>query len=292
MKIEEALEKFQTQLEADGRSVHTRKQYGRHIRLLAGWARDVGPSGDEVERLDHEGVARFLASDVATSRAAGGQKLATSTNCLRSSLKVFLGHCHRAGYIPHDPGRLIRRARCSPPPPRALSDEDQLRLLSVLEKAKGPEAERDLMLVRILLGAGLRIGSAVALDVEDVDLDKSEILLRQTKGDRRDVVLLSKEVCRHSKRYIAKRKSGPLFTGHGGDRVCVRHAQRRIAAWVAKAGIKQPASAHSLRHAFAMKVLARTGDVLLVKEALRHRSIASTLVYVRTNETQLRAALA
>lgn len=86
MRIEEALERFMTQLEADGRSIHTRRQYQRHVRLLARWARGVGGGGDEIERLGHEDVARFLAAPVATGRQGGGAKKATSANCLRSSV--------------------------------------------------------------------------------------------------------------------------------------------------------------------------------------------------------------
>ena len=49
MHIEAALERFLTQLEADGRSVHTRMQYARHARLFAHWARQVGHCGGRIE---------------------------------------------------------------------------------------------------------------------------------------------------------------------------------------------------------------------------------------------------
>jgi site-specific recombinase XerD len=186
---------------------------------------------------------------------------------------------------------LIRRARCSPPPPRALSEPDQRRLLAVLQKAKRPEAERDHALFHVMLATGIRIGSAVALDVEDVFLDKSEILLRKTKGDRPDVALLGDGIRRHLRRYMAKQQTGPLFTGRDGQRVSVRHVQRRLAQWLEKAGITQPASAHSLRHAFAMRVYQQSGDVLVVKELLRHRSITSTMAYTRVDTERLRRAL-
>ena len=71
----------------------------------------------------------------------------------------------------------------------------------------------------------------------------------------------------------------------------VRHAQRRFRGWLRRAGVQRPASPHSLRHRFAMDLYRRTGDVLLVKEALRHRSIASTMVYARADRARLRAAL-
>lgn len=292
MRIEESLEKFLVQLQADGRSRHTIGQYRRHIRLLARWARDVGGCGDEVERLGHEDVARFLSAPVATGRLLGGQKLATSANCLRSSVKGFFGYLHRAGYIPHDPARMVRRALCAPPPPKALSEEEQRRLLDVLSKATGVEGERDHALFHLMLASGIRLTSALALDREDIDLERGEVQLRTAKGDRRERVFLGEAIKAHLTRYLAARTIGAIFTGRDGERISSRHAQRRFTMWVAKAGIQHRASPHSLRHSFGMRIYLATGDLLLTKEALRHRSIASTLVYARADEGRLRKAIA
>jgi site-specific recombinase XerD len=290
MTIDEALERFVTQLEADGRSEHTRKQYERHVGLLGRWLRDVRPRCDRIEDLDHERVAQFLASTVATGRAGGGAKLATTANALRTSLKVFLGYCHKAGLTAYDSGRLIRRAITSPPPPRALSDEEERKLLMVLANAEGVEAQRDHAFVALMLRTGVRIGAALSLQVEDVDLARGEIKVH-TKGDRRERVFLGKEIRAHLKRYVGERTTGPLFPA--GDRRAMtrRHAERRFRAWVKKAGIRR-ATPHSCRHRFAMNLYAKTGDVLLVKEALLHRSIASTLVYARVDGERLRKLLA
>ena len=91
---------------------------------------------------------------------------------------------------------------------------------------------------------------------------------------------------------MADRPAGALFTSRGGRRLSHRQAQRRFSEWIEKAGIKGPASPHSLRHSFALGLYQRTGDVLIVKEALRHRSITSTLVYARADEERLKRALA
>jgi site-specific recombinase XerC len=291
MRVEEALDRFLMQLAANGRSGHTAGQYTRHVRLLAQWARDVRPCGDTLEAIDHEAVAQFLASTAATQRAGGGQKLATSANCLRSSVKTFLGYCHWAGYIPNDPGRLIRRAHCSPPLPRSLSDDEQKRLLGALSTATGCEAERDHALFHLLLASGIRLGSALALDVEDVDLDRGEMRLRIAKGDQRERVFLGQAIMAHLGRYLAGRTTGPVFAARDGTRISPRHAQRRFAGWTAEAGIARKVSPHALRHSFGMRIYSKTHDLLLTKEALRHRSVASTLVYARADETRLRQAL-
>lgn len=55
-----------------------------------------------------------------------------------------------------------------------------------------------------------------------------------------------------------------------------RHAQRRYVTWLARADITRPTPPHALRHTFASRLLARTGDLRLVQEALLRRSIAAT----------------
>ena len=81
-----------------------------------------------------------------------------------------------------------------------------------------------------MLGSGIRVGSAVALDVEDVDLPQEELWLRRTKGDRPDRVMLSRELCRLLTGYIADRRSGPLFIGKRGARITTRHVSRLLAS--------------------------------------------------------------
>jgi site-specific recombinase XerD len=289
MRIEEALERFVTQLEADGRSEHTIGQYRRHVRLLARWARDVAPRSQRIEALDDQAVARFLAAPVANTRPDGKRKLPTSTNGLRTSLRVFLAYLHRAGLVPTDAGRLIRRAVCSPPPPRALSDDEEKKLIAVFAKTDGFEARRDEMLVRLMLATGLRVGSALALEVGDVDLERGELLIH-AKGGRREIVFLSREIGKHLKRYLACRTTGSVFPTQDGRPMTRRHFERRFRSWILKAGIRR-ASPHSCRHRFATALYARTHDLLLVKEALLHRSIASTMIYARCDADRLRRVL-
>jgi len=290
MHILDALAKFQIQLEADGRSIHTRQQYDRHVRLFSRWLATVGHGGD-VEAIDHETVAAFLASPVARTRPDGGVKKATSTNALRSSIRTFFKYVHEAGYVRRNPARLVRRAVCGNPPPRALTEAETERLMDTLANGEGPEAERDHGMFALMLATGIRLGSAVALGVEDVDLEGGELYLRTMKADRRERVFLGKGIRDHLRRFIGGRTAGPLFVGIHGRRLSPRHVQRRFRQWVEKAGIGRASSTHCLRHSLATSLYRRTRDLLLVQQALRHRSITSTLVYARLDASRLRQAL-
>ncbi len=91
--IDDALERFLVQLEANGRSPHTIGQYRRHVRLFGAWRAHVCHSGP-VDAISHEDFARFLASPHARTRRDTRAKKATTVNALRSSLRGFSRYLH------------------------------------------------------------------------------------------------------------------------------------------------------------------------------------------------------
>ena len=290
MQLQAALDRFTIQLRADGRSAHTIRQYTRHVRCLARWCADVGHSG-HVEDLGHETLARFMNASVARTRPDGRRKRETSVNALRTSLRVFFGYLHRAGLIPDNPARLLRHARCAPPPPRALTENEQRRLLQALADAEGCEAQRDHMLFDLLLGTGLRLGAAVGLDVEDLDLERAEVHVHQDKGGRPKVVFVPPRVVKHLRVFLAERASGPLFARRDGQRISVRQVQRRLGYWLLRADVERRATVHSLRHTFAVAVYRRTRDLNLTRRALHHRSIVSTTIYAEVDDRDVQRAV-
>lgn len=288
MQLQEALGQFQVQLTADGRSPHTVRQYQRHGRALIAWLTEAG-IGTDLGDLTPEVLARFFASDAVRTTCHGGARTAVSANAMRTSIRCFFSHLHESGFVPANPARLLRRARCAPPPPKALHPDEQQRLLAVLAAADGPEAARDRMLVELLLGTGVRIGSALAMDVLDIDFEHGELTLRTTKGDRPTTALLPTAVAEKLRVFLGDRRDGPVFLA-GDRRVSMRHVQRRLSAWLQKAGIRGR-SAHSMRHSYAMGIYGRTGDLLVTQAAMGHASIASTVVYARADRARVRAAV-
>lgn len=287
MDLQAALQAFLLQLQADGRSPHTIGQYRRHCTSLATWLGTTG-SG-KVADLTPDVLARFFAADAARQSCRGGPKKAVSVNAMRTSVRCFCAHLHDAGLVAANPARLLRRARCAPPPPRALHPDEQKRLFAVLKKARGDEARRDRMLVELLLATGVRIGSAIALDVADIDFAHGELALRSTKNDRPGSVVLPARIAKSLRAFLGGRGAGPVFLA-GDRRVSMRHAQRRLAGWFHAAGVAGR-SAHALRHTFATRVYGRTGDLQLTQVALGHASIASTVIYAKLDRARLRAAV-
>jgi integrase/recombinase XerC len=272
---DEALASFTTQLWADGKAALTIAQRCRHVRAFLGWLQD-----EELADVTPAVVARFFAQPCLRTRTPG------TINTLKTSVRAFLAFLHQTGALPEDPARLIRRAMCGPPPPRGLSTDERERLEAVLAEAP----LRDRVLFRLMLHAGLRLGSALALNAEDIDLARGTARLRSAKG-RRDLTahlprILSEELCS----LLADRPTGPLFVGPNARRITPRHVQRLFTGYAHDAGLSL-SNTHALRHTFAMTLYERTGDVLLVQKALHHRHLESTMVYAHADDRRLREAL-
>jgi len=288
--IEEILGKFLVQLEANGRSIHTIRQYERHIRLFAHWCREVGHSRN-ISKVSHQTIASFLSSTQAKTRSDGGVKKASSVNALRTSLRCFFDYCHKAGHIAENPSRLVRHALCGRPIPRILNKTEMDRLMEQMLQGKDPESQRDHALFHLLVATGIRLGSALALNIQDIDLEQGELWLQTVKGNRQERIYLSENISHHLTKFIGDRSSGPLFLSRQNKRISPRHVQRRFTMWLEKAGLPNNYTIHSLRHFFATNLYRKTGDLFLVKKALTHRSIVSTLVYTQVDEARLRQAL-
>ena len=287
MQIQEALDQYLVQLEGDGRSHHTVHQARRHVRMLAVW---VGAT--DIAAIKHEDVARFLASDIVRKRADGKPRKPSSGNSLRSSLRAFFAYAHASGLATTNAARLVRRATCAPARPRALSDSDCAKLMAALATATTPAEKRDRALFTVMLRCGVRVGSAVAVEIPDLDLASGEMRLRRMKNGDEDVVYVPDDVVPLLREHVGDHTTGPVFSARGGSRLSTRVVGKRLEAWAKRAGIEQRVYPHRLRHSFGMRVFARTGDVLVTARAMCHRSIASTAVYARPEAGRVRDAVA
>ena len=290
MTITDAIERFVTQLEADGRAESTIAQRHRHVALLARWWADVRPCAP-VSHITHEDVAAFLSSPVARHAAGGGARKESTLNIVRASLRVFFTYLHGAAYIQDDPGRVIRRAFCGRPEPRALSDTERERFLRALDAAETDAERRDAVMFRTMLRTGIRLASALTLEMDDIDFDAGEIRLRAAKGNRSDSVVMPEDVAELLRTHLSDRTNGSVFTSSTGKPLSSRHVQRRFQSLIKKAGITRRVTPHSLRHSFGLEIYKRTGDLLVVQQAMRHRSIQSTLAYARADRERVRRAI-
>jgi integrase/recombinase XerC len=207
---------------------------------------------------------------------------------------VFFRFLTDAGYLSENPARLIRSTPTDRRVPSYLSIDEASRLLDAITNSDSALAKRDHTMFSLLLGTGMRLGSLVALNVGDVNLAERAITIK-VKGGREETVFLNAHLCRLLNRYIKTPGTGdaiPLFCSGSGNRLGPRQIQLRLQHWLEVAGITRRLSVHSLRHAFAMRLFSKTGNLRLVQRALGHRHIATTEIYARVEDKALRKAIA
>jgi site-specific recombinase XerD len=308
-EFDSAVARFLIQLDADGRSEHTILQYRRHLFAFRRWLEErdgdgrEGTTHSEAARLNvvHEEaaitpevIAAFFVSTAARESARGGAKKPTSLNSMRSSMRAFFGYCRDAGLVAENPARLLRRAMCGAHPPRFLAPADEAKLLATIDAAAASGdrgAQRDAALVRLLTRTGIRISSALGLDIDHIDSAAGEIEIRVAKRQQVVRVPVSGATITMLIELAGCRTIGPLFVTKDGKRIGRRHAARRIADWARRADIAGRVHPHLFRHGLAVRLLESTSDLRLVQTALGHRSIASTVVYTRVAGARVRAAM-
>lgn len=288
MNLHDAISMYRLQLEANGRSEHTLAQAERHLKRFREWLGDAPGAERDVETIDATLIARFFVSDAAKLGAGGAPKKATSMNALRSSLRAFFRFLHDAGLVRSDPTRLVKRARCASPPPRAITSTEQAKLLETIAADPTDGARRDRAIVSLMLSTGLRVGSLVGLDIDDLDPQSNEIRIRSMKGGRSDRLPAPSDVMATLVEISADRISGPMFITTRGSRLSRRHIHRRLKEWGHRAELSGSLHPHRLRHTTGQRVFDASGCILTVASVLRHASPVSSARYARVDGSRLR----
>ena len=194
----------------------------------------------------------------------------------------------------HNPSlRAMRTPGFNKTLPRPLSTGqiDVLRAAAMNRDGEPWVATRDLAVLLLLYGAGLRIGEATGLARSDLHEGASE--LRVTgKGGKERVVPLLRIVSEALEAYLrvcpfTLDGPGPLFVGLRGKRLQASIIQARVRELRQLFGLPETATPHALRHSFATHLLSSGADLRAIQELLGHASLSTTQRYTAVDSTQL-----
>jgi len=154
----------------------------------------------------------------------------------------------------------------------------------LLRPLAGVSNVRDVALLVLLYGCGLRVSEVVGLNVSDVHGDEREILVLG-KGRKERLVPMNLAVYDMLKAYLEQRsqKNGALFLNRSGHRLGVRSVQRMLKQRALAVGVDISISPHVLRHSFATHLLLSGADLRTIQTLLGHASLAATERYVHLN---------
>lgn len=158
---------------------------------------------------------------------------------------------------------------------------------------------RDVAIVTLLLGTGIRVSECVGLDLSDVDFKNNRIRIVR-KGGNEDIVYFGDEVEDALKEYInTDRQSVEPLEGHGQalfislkkQRMSVRSVERMVKKYAAQITTVKKITPHKLRSTFGTTLYNETGDIYMVAEVLGHKDVNTTKRhYAASSEDRKRKA--
>jgi site-specific recombinase XerD len=138
---------------------------------------------------------------------------------------------------------------------------------------------------------GLRISEVLRLRYVDIDTDRMLIHICHGKGGKDRYVPLSQmlqEVLQAYQKITPKNTW--LFPGNQpGQYLSTRTVQRAVARAVQRAGIKKPATCHTLRHSFATHLLESGTDIRTIQKLLGHKKLETTAIYTHVTDARIRS---
>jgi integrase/recombinase XerC len=211
-----------------------------------------------------------------------------------SVLRGFLRFLERRGLTASSPHGALRGPRIPRSVPKPLSIVDAAELVEAPADlvASGWQAKRDIAVMTLLYGCGLRISEALALKRRSAPFP--EQLMIAGKGGKQRLVPVLPAVRQAIAEYLAVcpyplAGDGPLFVAARGGPLGPREVQRRMMELRRALGLPETVTPHALRHSFATHLLGGGGDLRAIQELLGHASLSTTQRYTAVDAARLLA---
>ena len=278
-------------------SPRTLEAYGDGVRRYLDFLQQHlgGPlSAADLGAVPAADVRAFLAFRRQGARPLSPRSLSQALSAIRS----FHRFLDRRMGIPNAGLELVRGPRVKPSQPRPVT-EDQARGL-IFEADADPdldpwEAARDVALLTLLYGCGLRISEALSLKRKDAPLGTSMRVLG--KGSKTRLAPVLPQVAEAIDAYVEALPfplgpDEPLFRARRGGPYPARRAQALMQKLRGRLGLPASATPHALRHSFATHLLGAGADLRSIQELLGHASLSTTQRYTGVDAAGLLAAYA
>ena len=252
-------------------------------------------------RRDLEGAEELVGDLAKASRAkvaklaSGWASLAPSTIARKASaLRQYFGFAIDEGWRADDPSGALPKPRTRRPLPKVLSHQqvESLFARAELEAESGQAAKiRQLVLLELLYGSGLRASELVGLPLSAVPRD-APMLTVMGKGGQARMVPVSERASEALSNWLAVRPTEPvsrfLFPSRGGKHLTRVRLYQLLKELAARADLDPSGiSPHVLRHAFATHLLEGGADLRVLQTLLGHADIATTQIYTHVDAARL-----
>ena len=166
--------------------------------------------------------------------------------------------------------------------PVVLTREEVERLMDAVRN------EKHKLMLKTLYSSGLRLSEVLKLKVEDINRDEGLLHIKNGKGGKDRMTVLSERLSDELGRYIGmKMGSEWLFESERSGPLSARSIQLVFGRAIQKAGIHKRVTVHSLRHSFATHMLESGVHLRQIQSMLGHSDIRTTQIYTHVSRTSL-----
>lgn len=272
-------------------SKNTVEAYERDIRKMAGFFLEKNEK-IKISSIKYEDFQDYLAY-------LNEEKIkARSQSRIISSIRSFYKFLTIEKLIKVNPSELLESPKTGKKLPEFLTIKEVNDLVEEIDRSNS-EGERNLAILEVLYGCGLRVSELIELKISEIYWKEGFIRIIG-KGNKERLVPLGKVASKHLKIYINEIRVHKkieeeyidhVFINKNGEKISRVMIFKIIKKLTAKAGIKKNISPHTLRHSFATHLVEGGADLRAVQEMLGHQSITTTEIYTHLDRSYLKQTI-
>lgn len=254
-----------------------------------------------ITKQDLERYARYLSFYVKNEELEDGQvsskEISNNEYGIKrkyASLRAFYKYLFSNDLIDGNTAALVPLPKLHDRAIIRLDIDEVARILDVAENGQAlPKTyqkfhqvtrKRDLAMLSLFLGTGIRISECVGLNIEDFDFEQNAFVVTR-KGGKEVILYLSDEVANALKDYLNERVAIEALPGHENAfflsiqrrRITQRAVENMVKKYASVAApLKKKMSPHKLRSTFGTNLYRETGDIYLVADVLGHSDVNTT----------------
>jgi integrase/recombinase XerC len=275
-----------------GRSPVTIRNYLSNLKLFSRWFTKTS----ETERIDFTQVTEIDLLSYRNHLQYSERHKTSTINQHVAALRSFFSFLHNSGSISEAVAKNLRPL--SKPFLRVPEVPKRVQVLKLFRMVdtQNDRGKRDFAILQLFVQCGLRLSEVANIQLDDINISERKGTLRiitGKSGSERKVHL--NKTARHAiKAYLRVRPTLPetnkLFLSQLNRPLSTRSIYHLTKKYLEATGMPD-LSCHSLRHLFATNLYNRHKDILLVKEALGHKTLESTLRYSHKSEEDIAKAM-
>tara|TARA_B100001115_G_scaffold84856_1_gene62422 strand:- start:590 stop:1465 length:876 start_codon:yes stop_codon:yes gene_type:complete len=217
---------------------------------------------------------------------------AKSINRKIASLKSFFKFLVKRDLIKKNPSSHVTSLKTDQRIPTFIKEKDINFLFKNIDVKEDCTGQRDLLILELLYGTGIRISELINIKISDVNFAKKEIKVIGKRNKERIIPLHNNAIYRTKKYLQLAEKEGYenqylLFTKKG-EKIYPMLINRIVKKHLSTLIKSKKYNPHLLRHTFATHILNKGGDLNSIKDLLGHSSLAATQIYTHNSIEKLK----